>query len=267
MAITDLAELVSAHPGLVVHYVRAGVNPNSGEFGSTWKSGGVQPPPGVNPPSGAGEVPTRATLGAFGPPSNAGGSDKLYLADHRIVGSQTALGMLLYDRLVHTSGLVGNINTPQVINTVAVTRPDASGEGVLLVLECYTSLGATASTVTVSYTNQDGTAGRTSEAVAINGLQTNDMLLIPLQSGDTGVRSVESVTLSASTGTAGNFGVTLMYPITWGQERGLGGTTRVEHDWLDLGLPEIADDACLAFAITDSGSTSDIIGQLRFIQG
>lgn len=266
MAITDLTELVEAHPGIRSVFQRAGVNCNQGEFGSMWKTAGT-PAPGVNPPTGAGEVPTRATTGAIGPPANAGGADKLYLAEYTAIATQTALGALLYDRLVHTSGLVGNLNTLQTVNSVSVNRPDSSGEGVLLTLECYTAIGATAATVTCSYTNQAGTAGRTSEAVTANGMQATDMLLIPLQAGDTGVRSVESVTLSASTGTAGNFGVTLMYPYLWGQERGIGGTSRMFHDWLDVGLPEIADDACLALALTDSGSTSDITGLLRFIQG
>jgi hypothetical protein len=35
------------------------------------------------------------------------------------------------------------------------------------------------------------------------------MLILPLAAGDTGARSVESVTLASGSGTSGNFGVTL----------------------------------------------------------
>jgi hypothetical protein len=41
----------------------------------------------------------------------------------------------------------------------------------------------------------------------------NKFQIMPLQAGDRGVKSVESLTLSASTGTAGNFGLTLFRPI------------------------------------------------------
>jgi hypothetical protein len=41
----------------------------------------------------------------------------------------------------------------------------------------------------------------------------NRFVVVPLADGDTGVRSVESVTLAATTGATGNFGVTLFKPI------------------------------------------------------
>lgn len=121
------------------------------------------------------------------------------------------------DRLSHSGGLSGIVTTAQTTNlpTAALTR-QTSGEGVWLGLTIYTQVGTTATTVTASYTNQDGTAGRTTIATVFGGTNHREaarMIVLPLQSGDTGVRSVQSVTVLATTGTAGNFGVTLFKPV------------------------------------------------------
>lgn len=125
--------------------------------------------------------------------------------------------VMVADRLSHQGGLSGTVITSQTTNlpTAALTR-DTSGLGVMAGLEIYTAIGTTAQTATVSYTNHAGISGRTSQAVVIGG--TNDLgasvfLPISLQDGDLGVRSVASVLLSGSTGTAGNFGVTLFKPL------------------------------------------------------
>jgi hypothetical protein len=69
----------------------------------------------------------------------------------------------------------------------------------------------------MSYTNQAGTAGQISQPVAIGstavGNAVGTFAPICLADGDTGVRSVESVTLAATTGTPGNMGVILFKPL------------------------------------------------------
>jgi hypothetical protein len=169
------------------------------------------------------------------------------------------MNTLIADRLSHSGGLSGTSTAAQTTNlpTAALTRY-TSGEGVLIGLEIYTAIGSTATDVSVSYTNQAGTAGRTSPLVRIGGTTFNQaatVILIPFQAGDTGVQSVESVTLSASTGTAGDFGVTLFKPLVWTISKP-GGSP------LDLAIegggnaPQVVDNACLAiFDITSSGSS------------
>ncbi len=79
-----------------------------------------------------------------------------------------------------------------------------------------TQIGTTATTVTTSYTNQAGTAGQASQATVFGGTafrEVNRAIILPLAQGDTGVRAVASVTVLATTGTAGNFGVTLYKPL------------------------------------------------------
>lgn len=123
----------------------------------------------------------------------------------------------LFDRLSHQGGLSGSVTTAQTTNlpTAALTR-HTSGDGVMAFIEVYSIIGATATTATVSYTNSNGTSGRTSPAFPIGGSAERGagiMIPIPLQAGDEGVRSVESITLAATTALAGNFGITLVKPL------------------------------------------------------
>jgi hypothetical protein len=127
--------------------------------------------------------------------------------------------LILCDRLSHQGGLSGTGVGAQTTNlpTAALTR-STSGVGVMAAVEIYTQVGATPQTFTCSYTNELGTAARTSLAVPIGGTSVQEVLInkfqiMTLQAGDFGVRSVESLTLSGSTGTIGNFGVALFRPI------------------------------------------------------
>jgi hypothetical protein len=68
---------------------------------------------------------------------------------------------------------------------------------------------------------------------------------VPLANGDTGVRSVESVTVLATTGTAGDFGVTIARQIASGAV-GLAGTGALTDCLSQLAaFPEIKSGACL----------------------
>lgn len=125
--------------------------------------------------------------------------------------------IIVADILNHSGGLSGTSTSAQTTNlpTAALTR-HTSGEGVMAGLIVYTALGTTATTVTASYTNTTPTSGRTTTATTIGSTTHNPigtLIPLPLQAGDTGVTSVESVTLTATTGTAGNFGVVLFKPL------------------------------------------------------
>lgn len=125
--------------------------------------------------------------------------------------------LMLVDRLSHQGGLSGASATAQTTNLPTAALPRyTSGEGVMAALEIYTAIGSTATTATISYTNQAGVSGRTSKPAVIGGASENTVsrfIIITLQDDDTGIRSVESVTLAATTATAGNFGVTLFKPL------------------------------------------------------
>ena len=182
-------------------------------------------------------------------------------------------GIILADRVSHQGGLSGIVTTAQTTNlpTGALTR-FTSGVGVCIALEIYTAIGATATTVTVSYTNQAGTAGRTSQASVFGGSLSNAVarfVILPLQDGDTGVRSVESVTVLATTGTAGAFGVTLFKPLcplrfSWG------GQTAEQDALLDWAarFTEHHNDACpmLINMGGNAGSLTPVLGHLQLAE-
>ena len=239
-------------------------NMAAGNVCSLWGSAGF-PAAGANPATGSGAAPDRTTLGAIPFSAIAGGSTA-YLA--RLAGAISVAGSLMvYDRLVHTSGLSGTTASPtaQTVNTTPLTRY-TSGAGVECWLEWYTDTGATAVTATVSYTNQNGTPGQSGTCSLAATRRARTMLQVTLAAGDTGVRSVESVTLSASTLTAGNFGVTLL------KRHSMLGFLIVnvsfEADYARLAAPEIDPSACLALAVLCTTTTSGLLlGELSLMAG
>lgn len=261
MTITSLDGLVAATRTTLPFY-KISSTALSNTLQSLWKTTNL-PLAGVTPPTGSGEAPSKTTLGAFNF-SEVGGSTLIYCG--RAVLTMATLGtMLLYDRLVHTSGLSGNITTEQTVNSTALTRY-TDGIGVELFLEWYTPTGSTASTVTIVYTNSSGTTGRTATATIQASPVAGTMQNIPLQSGDIGIRSVQSITLSAGTGVAGNFGITLV-------KRLIDINTDAVNAGkvfgpFDVGLPTIAAAPCLALAVQTSTTYTGIIsGSLGLLQG
>lgn len=167
----------------------------------------------------------------------------------------SSTSMVIIDRLSHQGGLSGIVTSAQTTNlpTAALTRY-TTGVGVMIAIEIYTTVGTTGTTITASYTNQSGTAGRTTKAVVFGATGARELgcfILLPLQDGDTGCRSVESVTVLATTGTAGAFGVTLFKPlmVVPGVNDGASPfSSRFDSFLLSSGPPliEVEDTACLS---------------------
>lgn len=124
---------------------------------------------------------------------------------------------IIADRLAHSGGLSGAAIGAQIANlpTPALTR-STDGIGVMIGITVYTAVGATGSTISASYTDHLGNSGRVTPPLVFGGTgfrELHRMFILPYQEGDLGVLSVESVTTTASTGTVGNFGVTLFKPL------------------------------------------------------
>lgn len=262
MALTNWADYRArlAAPDERVSIVKNSITVTAGRVDSMWTTG---PFAGAAPSTAA--VPTRATTGAVGQRNPSG----LRRILQRIVASNAGPRgtLLLVDRLSHQGGLVGNVATAQTTNlpTAALTRY-TDGVGVMLGLEFYTAIGTTATTVSASYTNQDGTSGQTTPLTDIGtttfGGAADRLLVLPLAAGDYGVRAVASVTLTATTGTAGNFGVTLFRPLLFLPLLGQPAETVDFDAVIELAnqMPEIQTNACLAWAFlgetTSQGVTS-----------
>jgi hypothetical protein len=172
-------------------------------------------------------------------------------------------GMILVDLLNVSGGLSGTVTTAQTTNlpTAALTR-HTTGEGVMAGIVIYSTVGTTATTVTISYTNSAGVSGRTSTPTSFGGSGFREpaiLIPIPLQAGDTGIRSIESVTVTATTGTAGNFGVCMFKPLAMISLESATGTMpldSVSTGCIIGSLAEIDPDACLAISLFSATATS-----------
>lgn len=264
MAITSMDGLIA---GIVAGqerpYYKDNITAAVGAWMSLFLAGGM-PGAGSTPPTGAGDAPTSATAGAI-PFTNAGGANEIYVAGFQ-GGCEDYGPIILVDRLVQTSGLSGTTLTAQTVNTTALTR-STSAVGVECWLEQYTAVGSTARTATISYTNQNGTAGRSGTAtIGGTGMVAGRMSPMSLQGTDTGVQSVQSVTLSASTGTAGNFGVTLLKRVAT-----VAITNSYDYSVLGpfaIGLPQLQDNACLSLmALSSAASYGPVIGKVTLAEG
>lgn len=258
MAITSLDQYLANMSAPVDVFKASATAEGAGTFHSLFLVAG-RPGAGATPPAfsaGSGYVPTNATQGAI--PFTNPASGNAYLA--RLYGSAAAAGMfILYDRLWACSGFATNTTTAQNVTTPgSLTRPNANGANVEIWGEVYTAPGATGATWTVSYTNQDGTSGRTATYThPANAETVGQMLPFTLQAGDTGVLSVQSFTCSVSAGTAGNIGITLLrrlapLPIP------VVNAPPTMFDGFGLGLPQIYNDACLALMCMCSGTSTGI---------
>lgn len=158
--------------------------------------------------------------------------------------------LMVVDRLSHQGGLAANSALTQTTNlpTAALTRY-TNGVGVRAFLTGYasTGVGSSAASAITSYTNQAGTGGQVSPSVFFggSGWGTQDVtVMLPLASGDTGVKSVESVKLDVSTGSANTFGVTLAYPLAM-LNIGVKYGNLVADGLFDGMLTEVQSNACI----------------------
>jgi hypothetical protein len=196
-------------------------------------------------PGGTARTCTSATVGAIPIVNPSGGREKYLLG----AGFSTTVAgaYIFHDRIRDISGLNATTTTAQTLTGVSDTR--YSGAGVQAWVEIYTIIGTTATTLTISYTNQAGTSGRTSKAVVIGGTGRREVtraIPIPLQDGDTGVRSVQSVTVLATTGTAGDFGIVLKKPLVLAVVGSSNVGTMVDLTSQLPSLPKSVTNICMA---------------------
>ncbi len=172
-------------------------------FPGAWSPG----TPGIN-----GRVTDGTTSGDFGsiPIKNpATGSN--YLTE-LTMGASVNHSHLFFDVLWVNSGIAVTTTTAQSITTPTLPARDVNGttngEGCMIAMLTTTANtnAAVISNSTVSYTNSDGTSGRTATLTAIAGSQipatpvVGTIVWFNLQAGDRGVRSIESITLGTSLG-------------------------------------------------------------------
>lgn len=210
-----------------------------------------------------------STTGAV-PFSNASASKKLFLVAGNLAASNTSGTFRLWDLLLYYPGINHATAPGAQTLTNGVTLPRyTTGQGVAAFLEVTTGLGATAQNVTLSYTNQASTAGRSTGAQAIvtsssAGRFPHAFLQFPTQGTDTGIKSVESVTFSAaSTGTSALILARILAEIPV-YAANIAGRWDYESQ---MDLPQIFDSACLAwtFSANATATTPLAMGGLNLV--
>jgi len=268
-AITDLSDLINRQSGgnsgtpnnLFYHKVPrvagvAATAPIIGRGCSLWTYDGM-PASGAVPTVAA--IPDRTTTGAIPFTAATGGRD-LHLIGTSITPLIAGV-FLLYDRLFHIGGLSGTSTAAQSVQgspaSPALTR-NTGGAGNIAWYEIYTIIGSTGTTLTMNYTDDAGNSGQTStiNIGATNFREVTRAQRIPLAAGDTGIRAINTVQLTATTGTVGNFGITIAQPLAW-IPVGAAGTA----GWRDYttglpGIPVVNPDACLALMFIPAAATA-----------
>ena len=234
---------------------------------------------------GQGAIPTvvatcnNTTVGTIGFNQQISPS-KSYGAYLEIATGNAAMTMELHDRLANMGGLNGTLTTAQSVNldlntllatdNIGTRKGDANYSDVQWWLEWYTATGGTAVTATIVVTYNDGTTGNLSVLSLAAARQASHMIplnsLIPSAQSGKFIRGIVSVTLSATTGTAGNFGVTVTRPrMTLSSPFA---NFKFIADWAQLGLPEIYNSSAIfPIVLTSTTSTGTVRGGGKIAHG
>ena len=239
----------------------------AGRMCSLWRATG-QPAQGAIPTAAA--LCTNAFTGAVQFAQQTAPAES-YLAYMAVTASNSAMSWEIHDRLAHMGGLVLNATTLQTTNLPldleALSVPadrigDPTFGDVQTWLEVYADGGATASNATINVTFDDDTSANLG-VQAVGGtiraghMFSLDALRTTAQQGKN-IKRINSVQLSASTGTAGNFGFTFTRPRSYLPTM-VANKSEV-YDWSALGLPSVPNGACLQFMVIPSTTSS---GTLR----
>ena len=234
---------------------------------------------------GQGAIPTvvatcnNTTVGTIGFNQQMSPSTS-YGAYLEIATGNAAMTMELHDRLANMGGLNGTLTTAQSVNldlntllatdNIDTRKGDANYSDVQWWLEWYTATGGTAVTATIVVTYNDGTTGNLSVLSLAATRPASHMIplnsLIPSAQSGKFIRGIVSVTLSATTGTAGNFGVTVTRPrMTLSSPFA---NFKFIADWAQLGLPEIYNSSAIfPIVLTSTTSTGTIRGGGKIAHG
>ncbi len=228
-------------------------NPGAGGFNGTLN--------GVNLDS--------TTAGCLPRANPASGAAYVFSQEAGCIGQN---GMLyLCDRLWHNGGFTitstaaQNITQPTLPSRCPTSftddTPATTGFRVLLGMEISAATGAGTPTITANYTNSAGTAGRTATNITptVASSAAQSFYPIGLQAGDAGVRSVQSITLSA-TWTSGTMNL-VAYRILQAMTCIADGSP-TSKDWFTGGGPRVYDGSCLFYLFVPRTTTAPQLGGL-----
>lgn len=238
----------------------------AGQYHSLWRATG-QPGQGAIPAAAANCNQSTTGCLTFNQQTAPANS---YLAYLEAASSNSAMTLEVHDRLRHMGGLNGTLTTAQPVgmdlngvttDNMAARIGDANYSDIQWWLEWYTDTGATVVTATVAVTYSDGTTGNLTAVSLATTRRASFMQplngLIPAAAAGKFIRAVNTVTLSPSTGAAGNFGVTatrlrgsLFLPIA---------NAKFSADWASLPINAIPNSACPFIAVLASTTSTGLL--------
>jgi len=209
------------------------------------------------------------------PFTNPSGSDKSYLARISVTGRERTT-LILCDRVWHNSGFNVTTITTQSFTVGGTPCPDFTrdinngtvsakyGEGVFVGVEYYAAMSSAAA-ITITYTNSNGTTGQTGTTNSLNNaMTTGNFEIINLAAGDTGVRSIQSasITVAAASGTI-SFVAFRPIAIVGIQTS----NTSAAIDALTSGFPELYNNTVPFFLAGSESAGPSIQGTFAVTQG
>ena len=225
-------------------------------------------------------VLARSTDGGFQHGANVSPSTKYLRSVTAMTSTATALPMplILCDYLMCYPFVDMSVTDQQDMTNTNVLTRYTDGKGVM-VMAVLTNAGVGGQSFFFTYTNSDGVTGRISKTVQMNAATAIGSIVtssvstanqsgnpfIGLQDGDTGVRSIESVTMLGAD--VGLFALVLVKPLLYTAVNET--TAPYEKDALLIGgeIPRIYDDAflgCLALPRGTLAATA-LVGDVKVV--
>ena len=214
-----------------------------------------------------GAVLTNTSPGAL-PFNNPATGQNTYLANIKWPASTLDRTIFLVDFLWNKQ--INNTSIlPQSIDSIPFPARDrngtSNGDGVYIAIHSYSSNGSGVDAL-ISYTNSVGVSGRAGNMIWQNiSAQSGVFMPFSLAEGDLGVRSVQSVTLSAAAGSA-SLALVAFRPITsiFSYE-----TNTLEQlgDAVSFAMPRLYDSSCLTLMYHGPSTITPNHGIIEFTQG
>ena len=215
------------------------------------------------------EILSSSTAGALPFTNATGGREKLIVGAESTQpeqGNDRSSSIFAYDRLSQVL-LDNQLTSGQTVGGAITRYTDGAGNFIFMEMVGYQ--GSTDRFVTIDYTNQAGTTSRTatsflgvSEQYDIDG----GFMMVGLQDGDTGVRSIQDVTLNLAAGTANDFVVGIGHPLFMtvgsGPAEGMPSMATGAYGTIS----KLVDNACIAFTVGGNALQSFNTGAISTIE-
>lgn len=260
MTIASLNDLAIAGRQTIYFVKGTYSNINSG-WKQTWNLAGL--------PAASGSLSPGNTANGISPTNALAGYPKLPIAPCQILVTSVELtginagDVCIIDRLFHCGAYAFNAATTLTAQPSYASRVTGGDYTGLQIWYEQVTAATGVQTVVVTYTNQDGVTGRTCPTfAATNNNAVAGMALIGLQSGDSGVQAIESVT--GTIASAGTFNISVGRRI-WSGYLGSPNYNPQAQNYDILGWPEIYPDSALVLLNTNQSIVQHVVVELAHL--